>query len=196
MLILAFVLPGETRLDYFDWFDVFWLIVRSMFAGLAVDKCYVGVLEVYENPRTLTMLDLMEVSIMYHQSWFVLCWHVFPIFSQLISTLQNFCQGKVNRLCLRKSPRWAWTWNDLLLGRWTPSSWSTATSLTTTARLSSKLLWSSPTLPERNFALPIPFPLIWLDPGWTTEDTSLATRREHMNGWEGREHKSFSSESS
>ena len=49
-------------------FDVFLLSVRSMFAGLAVDKCYVGVLEVYENPRTLTMLDLMEVSIMYHQS--------------------------------------------------------------------------------------------------------------------------------
>ena len=34
-----------------------------MFPGLAVDKCYVGVLEVYENPRTLTMLDLMEVSL-------------------------------------------------------------------------------------------------------------------------------------
>ena len=32
------------------------------FPGLAVDKCYVGVLEVYENPRTLTMLDLMEVA--------------------------------------------------------------------------------------------------------------------------------------
>ena len=28
-----------------------------------MDKCYVGVLEVYENPRTLTMLDLMEVSL-------------------------------------------------------------------------------------------------------------------------------------
>ena len=41
--------------------------MRSMFAGLAVDKCYVGVLEVYENPRTLTMLDLMEVSLS-HQS--------------------------------------------------------------------------------------------------------------------------------
>ena len=26
-----------------------------------MDKCWVGVLEVYENPRTLTMLDLMEV---------------------------------------------------------------------------------------------------------------------------------------
>ena len=28
-----------------------------------MDKCYVGVLEVYENPRTLTMLDLMEVCV-------------------------------------------------------------------------------------------------------------------------------------
>ena len=34
----------------------------TSFPGLAVDKCYVGVLEVYENPRTLTMLDLMEVA--------------------------------------------------------------------------------------------------------------------------------------
>jgi hypothetical protein len=34
----------------------------SVAAVTAVDKCYVGVLEVYENPRTLTMLDLMEVE--------------------------------------------------------------------------------------------------------------------------------------
>ena len=27
-----------------------------------VKKCYIGALEVYENPRTLTMLDLMEVN--------------------------------------------------------------------------------------------------------------------------------------
>ena len=42
---------------------MFFVILRLMFPGLAVDKCYVGVLEVYENPRTLTMLDLMEVSL-------------------------------------------------------------------------------------------------------------------------------------
>ena len=28
----------------------------------SVKKCYIGALEVYENPRTLTMLDLMEVN--------------------------------------------------------------------------------------------------------------------------------------
>ena len=31
-------------------------------AVTGVQKCYIGALEVYENPRTLTMLDLMEVN--------------------------------------------------------------------------------------------------------------------------------------
>ena len=28
----------------------------------SVKKCYIGALDVYENPMTLTMLDMMEVN--------------------------------------------------------------------------------------------------------------------------------------
>jgi len=38
------------------------LLVIPQTLVLSVQKCYIGALEVYENPRTLTMLDLMEVN--------------------------------------------------------------------------------------------------------------------------------------
>ena len=38
------------------------LVSRILFTVDSVQKCYIGALEVYENPQTLTMLDLMEVN--------------------------------------------------------------------------------------------------------------------------------------
>ena len=36
--------------------------IMKYFVVGCVKQCYIGALEVYENPRTLTMLDLMEVN--------------------------------------------------------------------------------------------------------------------------------------
>ena len=38
------------------------MVVLLLGEAAAVQQCYIGALEVYENPYTLTMLDLMEVN--------------------------------------------------------------------------------------------------------------------------------------